>query len=103
MIDLPKTPRDWVLAGVWGIFATAAGTQFVVSLTKGEWNTAIAVFALFLALMIIIMAVIFSEKLRELGIRHQPKLDNGRNRSALDHSSFVPIHRGEKVAIFILV
>jgi hypothetical protein len=65
MIDLPKTPKDWVLAGVWGIFATAAGTQFVVSLTKGEWNTAIAAFALFLALMTIIMAVIFSEKLRE--------------------------------------
>jgi hypothetical protein len=64
LIDLPKTPKDWVLAGIWGIFATAAGGQFVTSITKGEWNTAIASGALFLALTIVILAVIFSEKLR---------------------------------------
>lgn len=53
-----------MLAGIWGIFATAAGGQFVTSITKGEWNTAIAASTLFLALVVIILAVIFSEKLR---------------------------------------
>jgi hypothetical protein len=64
LIDLPKTPKDWVLAGIWGIFATAAGGQFIVSVTKGEWQTAIAAFAIFLVLVIIIIAVEYSETLR---------------------------------------
>jgi hypothetical protein len=62
---IPKTPKEWLVAAIWGIFAVAAGGQFINSAVHGELWPAIYSLAIFLVLCVIIVAVIFSEQVRQ--------------------------------------
>ena len=65
MDAIPKTAKEWFFIVVFGIFAVAAGTQTVGSAVHGELWAAIYSIAIFLVLGAIIIAVFFSEQLRQ--------------------------------------
>jgi hypothetical protein len=69
---LPKTPKEWLLAAIWGIFAFAAGFESVVSLVHGEWGPSAAAFVLFLALAGVALMLTFSDRLRQWALGISP-------------------------------
>jgi hypothetical protein len=72
MDGLPKTPKEWLLAAIWGIFAFAAGFESVVSLVHGEWGPSAAAFVLFLALAGVALMLTFSDRLRQWAVGVSP-------------------------------
>ncbi len=69
---LPNSPRELVLAAIWGTLAFAAGFEAIAALVHGEWVPAVASFLLFLALMAIIYVLLFGAPMIQQWVRINP-------------------------------